>query len=28
MIATQAPQMIHLRSSRSAKLAAKSGAIG
>ncbi len=28
MIATQAPQMIHFRSSRSAKLAASSGAIG
>ena len=28
MIAVQAPQMIHLRSKRSAKLAARSGAIG
>ena len=28
MMATQAPEMIHLRSKRSAKLAASSGAIG
>ena len=28
MIATHAPLMIHLRSNRSAKLAASSGAIG
>ena len=28
LIASAAPQMIHLRSSRSAKLAASSGAIG
>ena len=28
MIATDAPQMIHLRSNRSAKLAASNGAIG